>query len=334
MPKRSSRHKANPQRKQIPTLPLYILLVALFALYMYFQPVPFLALLFGVLLLIAFVILIVLELAGSVAEEGLTRSAVEIAIAIATVFVLWYAARFLLHTSYPLDVVPSCSMQPHLNRGDVILLQGITNINTLHAPIVQVSKASYAQMSSNMNTEFLACVAYNVSAGGRVAISQMLKPGYSIGLYDEAIKTIVPFSAQSGNLVQYTCGATNVGFSNGTTGTEVYTSAITIAGSTLIGDKNNSVVVYQTVPSDLFYTYGDSYVVHRLYAIINASGTYYLLTKGDNNPGLDMQYGNYPANLSQIQGKVIASVPYLGYIKLIFSQSYTEPAGCNVTMSG
>ncbi len=92
-------------------------------------------------------------------------------------------------------------------------------------------------------------------------------------------------------------------------------------------------MVYQTVPSDLFYKFGDSYIVHRVYAIINASGTYYLLTKGDNNPGLDMQYGNYPANLSQIQGKVVASVPYIGYIKLIFSESYTEPAGCNATMS-
>ena len=245
----------------------------------------------------------------------------------------WYAAKFLLHAAYPLDVVPSCSMQPHLNRGDVILLQGITDISQLHAPIVNVSKAAYAKMNGSIGSEFLACVAYNVS-NNMITTSQMLKPGYSLGLYDEVNQRIVPQNAQSNSLVQYTCGASKVTFSNGTTGTEAYTSAITIAGKKITGDKNNSVVVYQTVPSDLFYKLGDSYVVHRLYAIINASGSYYLLTKGDNNPGLDMQFGNFPASMSELQGKVLASVPYIGYIKLIFAQSYTEPAGCNVTMSG
>jgi hypothetical protein len=332
MHKKSSRHKAGPKRKQVPTLPLYILLIALFVLYLYFQTVPFLALLLGLLLFIVFVLLIVFELAGSVAEEGLTRSVFEIVIALAVVFLLWYSIRILLHTAYPLDVVPSCSMQPHLNRGDVILLQGITNISELHAPIVEVSKAAYAQMISGINVELLACTAYNTSSGNP-ATSQLLKPGYAVGLENEVTGKIVQQSAQSNNLVQYTCGTSQVAFGNGTTGTEAYTAAITISGTTIIGDRNNSAVVYQTVPSDAFYKLGDSYVVHRLYAIINASGSYYLLTKGDNNPGLDMQFGNYPVNMSQLQGKVIASAPYLGYIKLIFAKSFIEPAGCNTTMS-
>jgi signal peptidase I len=330
---RKSRHKASPKRKQVSTLPLYILLIALFILYLYFQAVPFLALLLGLLLLIVFVLLIVFELAGSVQEEGLTKSVFEIAMAIAVVFLLWYSVRILLHTAYPLDVVPSCSMQPHLNRGDVILLQGITNISELHAPIVEVSKAAYAQMNGDINGEFLACVAYSNSSG-KLVTSQMLEPGYTVGLYNEVTGKIVQQGAQGSDLVQYTCGTSQVTFSNGTTGTEAYTAAITISGTTIIGDRNNSVVVYQTTPSDLFYKLGDSYVVHRLYAIINASGSYYLLTKGDNNPGLDMQFGNYPVNMSQLQGKVIASAPYLGYVKLIFAKSFTEPAGCNVTMSG
>ena len=59
-------------------------------------------------------------------------------------------------------------------------------------------------------------------------------------------------------------------FSNGTTGNEVYTSAITIAGTTIIGDANNTRVVYQTVPEDAFYKLGDRYIVHRVYAVINA----------------------------------------------------------------
>jgi hypothetical protein len=93
------------------------------------------------------------------------------------------------------------------------------------------------------------------------------------------------------------------------------------------------VVVYATIPQDYFYQLGDGYIVHRAYAVINASGNYYVLTKGDNNPGLDLQYGNYPAKLNQIQGKVLYSIPYLGYLKLVLSNSFSEPSGCNSTLS-
>ena len=68
------------------TWPFYVMLVVLFALYLYFQAVPFLALLLGLLLFIVFVLLIVLEFAGSVEEEGLKSSAFEIVIAIVAVY--------------------------------------------------------------------------------------------------------------------------------------------------------------------------------------------------------------------------------------------------------
>jgi hypothetical protein len=68
--------------------------------------------------------------------------------------------------------------------------------------------------------------------------------------------------------------------------------------------------------------------------VLNVSGKYYVLTKGDNNPGLDLQYGNYPSNMSFIEGKVVASIPYLGYLKLALSNSFVEPSGCNSTVQG
>ena len=73
---------------------------------------------------------------------------------------------------------------------------------------------------------------------------------------------------------------------------------------------------------------GDSFIVHRVYAIINASGSYYTLTKGDNNPGLDLQYGNLPATVGEVQGRVIADIPFLGYLRLILSSNFNRPAGC------
>ena len=120
-------------------------------------------------------------------------------------------------------------------------------------------------------------------------------------------------------------------FSNGTVKSEAYTTAITIGNTTIRGDANNSVVVYGTVPGDLFRSYGDAYIVHRVYAVLRTGSTYFVLTKGDNNPGLDMQYSNYPASASSLQGIVVASIPYIGYLKLALSGSFTEPTGCNYT---
>ncbi len=331
MPKERKRAE-KPRRKAANTLPLYLLLAVLLALYLYFQSIPFLALLLGMMTFIVFVILVVYEFMSSAGEEGVLRSVLEVAIAIGIVFAIWFAARALLHTSYPLDVVPSCSMQPRLGRGDVIVLQGITGISQLRAPVVDVSSAQYSRMLSGIGSEFLACVSYNMS-NGRLVTSQILEPGYSIGLYRSSTATVESQYAQGGNLVQYTCGTGEVRFSNGTTATEVYTTAISIAGTTIIGDRNNSIVVYRTSPPDLFYKLGDSYVVHRVYAIMNVSGSYYLLTKGDNNPGLDLQFGNYPKNLSEAEGRVIAAIPYLGYVKLIFARSFVEPAGCDTTLA-
>jgi hypothetical protein len=140
------------------------------------------------------------------------------------------------------------------------------------------------------------------------------------------------YSSQDGNLVQYSCGVKTVKFINGSTAQEAYTTSLSIANHTLSGDQNNSIVVYATVPKDLFYQEGDSYIVHRVYAVLNESGNYYFLTKGDNNPGLDLQYGNYPANSTAVKGTIIIAIPYLGYLKLILTNQFNQPAGCSSTV--
>jgi hypothetical protein len=74
-------------------------------------------------------------------------------------------------------------------------------------------------------------------------------------------------------------------------------------------------------------------VIHRLYAILNVSGQYYFLTKGDNNQALDIEFENYPASKSDVLGYVIADVPVVGYVKLLLSGQVATPAGCNQTLS-
>lgn len=320
-------------KKGINTLPLYVALVAVFILFIIFQSNSKLSAIFGIALFMLIVVLIVVELTNGVKEEGLTRNVIEIVAAVIVVVIFWFGLKAILHTNYPLDVVPSCSMLPQLKRGDLLALHGVQNITQIKAPIISVANATYQSFKSNIPNEFLSCVAYQ-QQGNRVSISQIIKPGYSVGLLKTTSSGsgIVPSASQQGNLVQYTCGAQNIIFSNGTIEQEAYTTAVSINGTTIYSDKNNSIVVYQTVPSDYFYQLGDSYIVHRVYAVINASGNYFVLTKGDNNPGLDIQYGNYPFNLSYVQGKVVTSVPYLGYLKLALSNSFVEPTGCNSTV--
>ncbi|MEM0149369.1 MAG: hypothetical protein QXW10_00530 [Candidatus Micrarchaeaceae archaeon] len=321
--KQSSQSKKGAQK----TWPFYVAIILLFVIYLMVQKYAIASIVVGAMLFLLIIVLIVLEFMNGIREEGIAKNVIEVVLAVAIVLILWFGAALVLHTSAPLNVVPSCSMLPYLHRGDMIAISGVTDISQLKAPIVSMSAQQFNSMYSNIGEEFLSCVAYNES-GDTAHVSQYFKPGWSIGLYSSALNTIINSSSQPG-AVKYTCGIRNVTFQNGTVMQEAYTTAITIGSTTIIGDMNNSVVVYKTIPGDSFYDEGDAYVVHRVYAIINVSGSYYILTKGDNNPGLDMQYGNYPISIRDVEGRVIASVPYIGYLKLILSNSFSQPAGCN-----
>ncbi len=324
---------AKADKKGINTLPFYIALAVLFVLFIYYQGKGELSTIFGIALFVMLVVLIVIEVSIGIHEEGLLKNVIEIIAAIVIVVVFWFSLKAILHTNYPLDVVPSCSMLPQLKRGDLIVLNGVQKISQLNAPIINIRNSDYNKFSNNISNEFLSCIAYQIN-GNKVSISQVIKPGYTVGLYKNTQNggQIVPSAYQQGELVQYTCGSRTILFQNGTKEQEAYTTAVTINGTTIYKDTNNSVIVYATTPKDYFYGLGDSYIVHRAFAILNVSGNYLVLAKGDNNPGLDMQYGNHPINLTNVQGKVIGSIPYLGYLKLALSNSFTEPAGCNSTV--
>ena len=316
------------RKKGITTWPLYVIFLVLIALYVAEQGSR-LSIIFGTLAAFTIVVIIVMEFTYSVKDEGLKRNLIEIIIAIAIVVLIWFALRFFLATNDPIDVVPSCSMLPVLQRGDLIVLQGF-NLSNVHAPIINVTREEFNPMESNFGSENLVCMAYTNTSSG-MQISQIVHGGWNIGLFKffDGRYYPIPAGYQNNNLVRYYCGSRAMKFSNGTIESEAYTTGIDVLGHSVYGDANNTIIVYKTLPSDYFYKLGDAYVVHRVYAVLNVSGSYYALTKGDNNPGLDMQYGNYPINQSHVSGRVIASVPYLGYIKLMFSGDIAQPAGCN-----
>lgn len=60
-----------------------------------------------------------------------------------------------------------------------------------------------------------------------------------------------------------------------------------------------------------------SLIVHRAIDKINVSGTWYFITKGDNNPTRDY-FSGFPEGVpfDFVIGKVIWHIPYLGYVKI------------------
>ena len=329
----TNQKQASEKQNKLIIWPFYVLFFVFVVLYILTQS-NYLSVYFGVMALIFLIIIIVVEFVKSKKESGMKSTFTEIAIAIVAVFILWFVIRSILATATPIDVVPSCSMLPTLQRGDMIVIQGINskNINLLKAPVINITKADFQNMEKNMGSESLECLAYNATEG---RISQTVYPGYNVGLFLFKPGTepkIVSNNFQNGNMIKYYCGVNPVKFQNGSIINEAYTTGISINGIRINGDINNSIIVYQTIPQDYFYNLGDAYIVHRLYAILNVSGNYYFLTKGDNNPGLDIQYGNYPANTSYIAGRVIFNIPYLGYIRLLMSGQLEQPQGCNSTV--
>ena len=331
MAKRQKKGAAGKQsKKDINTTPLYIIFVVAIVAYILLQSNSVLSTISGFAVFFILVALIVLESANSIRDKGIKSSAIEIGAVIAVVLIGWLVVSFLLHTSSPFNVVPSCSMLPNLHRGDLIIVQGVNNVSQIKAPMLRVTSAQWQQTISNLTRTTTSCVAYSPTSSGS-NIDSYYRPGDLLGLYtgnSSSGSLQSPNYPQSG-LIQYSCGTENIEFTNGTRAQVAYTSGITINGKTASQNINNTIVVYKTVPQDLFYREGDSLIVHRALAVVNASGSYYVLTMGDNNQGLDIQFYNQPPAMSNIVGKVVAVIPYLGYVKLAFSGQVSTPAGCN-----
>lgn len=115
-------------------------------------------------------------------------------------------------------------------------------------------------------------------------------------------------------------------------------------GQKIETNQGGDILVY-------FSNYRNEQIIHRAVAKINANDGTYILTKGDNeltNNTLDQDCGRvvgtspqhncitlFPISEENLQGKAIARVPYLGYVKLILVDDLqvilfgcNRPEGC------
>ena len=136
-----------------------------------------------------------------------------------------------------------------------------------------------------------------------------------------------------------------VNFFNGSKAQVPCTSAIRAGAKEFPTRTQNDIIIYDAEPT----AYGA--IIHRSVLWLAAGNQSFLLTKGDNNPGLDQQSGISPVTTDRINGKVILTVPAIGYLKVFLfagfdfilrlptgdigyaMSAFDAPAGCNYVLS-
>ncbi len=309
-----------------------ILAVVAFALFL-ITKIP----VFGFFVALGIVGAVVVETAVGVRETGWKNEIKEIAIAILIALVVWYGAGFLLGTPSPINAIVSCSMLPHLERGDLVLLQG----GAVNAPQINISDADANALFSEPVVHY---------PNGTLQVNGSIYSYCTSLLYhaepicDGFKSTPELYYETRGNFTFRYAKCPRTFQNDPKQYTEPCVDGVEYNGQAYNTNLKNDVVVYGTKTGELYsYTTGGGDIIHRDILTVNTPTRSIYMTKGDNNAIFDIQAyyydtivphlkntGNTPATSAQFKGKVIGRVPYLGYPKLFISLFFTEPEGCNM----
>jgi len=107
-------------------------------------------------------------------------------------------------------------------------------------------------------------------------------------------------------------------------------TSIIINNQFVAENLENDVIVY-AAPPNRFGLQGD--IIHRVFAKINLtdSGRTLFIMKGDNNDLFDA-VNFLVIDQESVKGKVLTRIPYLGFLKLFISGSFSAPAGCETVL--
>lgn len=268
-----------------------------------------------------------LEVKEGAQKHGWKHEALDTLIALIVAVAAWYGASFILNTSSPVSAVVSCSMLPNLQRGDFVIVQGAP----VRAYDIDMSAAELASLSGP------ATLFYN---GTNVSIDGSLFAyclSHNAGVCD-ALKRAPESVVEQKGAFTYRYEQCPISFSTGASLYEPCVRTVTFHGRDYLTNLSNDVIVYQPPAGDVYSSVGD--IVHRVMFQISAGGKTYYLTRGDNNPILDIQvydYGtgasNHPIPQSNTRGRVVARVPLLGYFKLFISGFLQEDSQCKTQLT-
>ena len=271
---------------------------------------------FSILSVMFVLILLIGESVIGTAEHGAKKGLVEIGVAVAAAFVIWYGMGFVLSTNAPLNAIVSCSMLPNLERGDLVILQGAEPKGV----DVSVSEFDFTKISASV--QGLGEFETNISLAQYCGYFPSEAPCRA---YLEAPEKLTekygPIEFKHGWCTSLIQGAQQK---------VPCVKSVVVNGKEYAYGHLGDTIVYTTLPVDQFSaSTGPKEIIHRVFMKVHAGGQTYYLTKGDNNDRFDLQYNNAPATPNRTAGKVVFRVPYLGYFKLFLFGYISDPLGCD-----
>ncbi|MEM3400322.1 MAG: hypothetical protein QXP42_05820, partial [Candidatus Micrarchaeia archaeon] len=268
----------------------------------------------GVICVLFVIAQLIAESILGASEAGIKKELMEYVIAIVVALVFFYGLVFFLNTGAPLDAVVSCSMLPNLERGDMVVLKG----EKPKAEVVYVSRAEWERRKVGWNSTYFDC-----NALGKRDACKKLK--------DVILQNIT--LEESDGLFNFTYGQCAYR-KNGEKEVGLCVHYLKIGDKEIRENTENDIIVYDPKEGDYFY-YRSKPIIHRVALVVDVEGERHYITKGDNNPVYDIQWGNSPVREGNIHGKVIMRIPYVGYAKILLSSILNPsllftPVGCDI----
>jgi len=283
--------------------------------------------LIGMVIVIVLVYFVAMEMKEGTQKHGWKHEIIDTVIALLVAVAIWYGASFVLNTSSPISGVVSCSMLPNLQRGDFVIVQG-ASVDAYQINMTQ------AQLDSLNDPATITAGGASMSINGSIfsyCISNQSGP-----ICQDFINSPESLVEQKGAFT-YKYERCPIDMS-GVEKSEPCLRSITFNGVEYLTNFSNDIIVYSPPKGDLYASVGD--IVHRVFFVINVDGQKYYLTRGDNNPILDLQvydYGsglmNHPIPQQDVRGKVITRIPYLGYFKLFISGYFDADPQCQTQLT-
>jgi hypothetical protein len=291
--------------------------------------------LFGVLVAVELIGFVLLEVQQGVSKHGLGYEILDTIKSLGVAVLIWLLVSTALGTTVPVSAVVSCSMLPSIQRGDLAIVRG-ANLDDVTAPLLRATTMDIEDLKSSE-------VVVSYPAGSFKVVGSL----YSYcQLYLYRDSRCREFYAAPGNFTEHkggfefaysTCERVRLGANTKVDAPCLY--SVKYANRTVYANRSNSVIVYQPNAGDLFFLTGD--IIHRAFVKIRApDGSSYVLTKGDNNDVLDLQFydysrmmGNTPVVEKNVKGMDIAGIPYIGYFKLFISGFLVEDPNCGTNLN-
>ncbi len=292
-----------------------------------FFGIPVLPILFGIAIAIEIFAFVAFEVKSGVKHHGWKNEILDTVIALAFAIVLWYGAGFLLNTETPVSGVVSCSMLPNLQRGDFVFVQGAEvnayDIEMTSSQVESLSGPAKITYGNESKTIPGSIFPYCVSNLGSSMCNQFVQNPSS-------------FVEKKGAFT-YRYERCPLTYKDGSQAYQPCLKSVEFEGTEYLTNYSNDIIIFQPPSHDFYSIIGD--IVHRTFFRINVDGEYYYVTRGDNNPFLDIQaydyrYGmvNRPVPEEYLRGKVIGRLPLLGYFKLFISGFFSADSQCDTQL--